>query len=170
MYFRLSFYLVTGFIKKHVPTTIMKEDFDYKQVPHNYVHCLHAQCQSSAECLHFLVTQYATPEIKFFPALNPTHIISKGGVCPYFHQDQMECFALGITHLFDNLPYKKALKVRRMLYLHLKRNTFYRIQRKERLINPAELSLIREVFQKEGIQEEPLFDEFIYKYNWEPNN
>ncbi|NDV81589.1 DUF6078 family protein [Bacteroides sp. 51] len=144
----------------------MKENFDYTQVPYNYVHCLHAQCGRAAGCLRFLVTQQAGSEVRHFSVFNPAHVIGKEEECPHFQEDRMACFALGITHLFDNVPYTKALKIKKMLYFRLKRNTYYRIQRKERQLTPEELSMIREVFRNEGIQEEPAFDELIYKYDW----
>lgn len=144
----------------------MKQDFDYKEVPHDYTHCLHAQCPRSANCLRFLVTQHAGPEVIRIQVINPAHVIGKEEKCSDFQPDVLACFAFGITHLFDKLPYSTAVKVRRLLFLNLKRNTFYRIQRKERLINPEEISLIREAFRMEGIKEEPVFDELIYKYDW----
>lgn len=144
----------------------MKEDFDYNQVPNEYTHCLHAQCQRSAKCIRFLVTRHTGPEIRRIPVVNPAYILNNKDTCSYFHEDRMSCFALGITHIFDNLPYTQALKLKKILFNTLKRNTYYRIKRKERLITPAEVSLIREIFKNEGIHEEPSFDELIYKYDW----
>lgn len=144
----------------------MKEDFNYKEVPYNYIHCLHAQCRHSDKCLRYLITRYADPKIEHITIVNPSYALANEDNCSFFHEDRMSCFACGITHIFDNLPYKQALKVKKLVYNKLRRNTYYRIKRKERLINPEEISLIREIFRNEGIKDEPAFDELIYKYDW----
>lgn len=144
----------------------MKGDFDYKEVPKNYLHCVHSSCKRSGECLRFLVTRHADPKIHRIYIVNPTSLTGNNDGCAHFQPDELTCFGWGITHLFDNIPYKKALKIKRILCNGLERNTFYRIQRKERQINPNEIVFIRELFKKEGIEEEPTFDELIYKYNW----
>jgi len=113
-----------------------------------------------------VVTQHADKEVQQISIVNPAYVLGNEDACSYFHEDRKSCFVRGITHIFDNLPYKQAIKVKRLLFYTLKRNTYYRIQRKERLIRPEEIALIREIFRKEGIKEDPAFDEFIYKYDW----
>lgn len=144
----------------------MKEDFDYTEIPKDYTHCLHAGCPRSAVCLRFLVTRHAGAEVKRIPVVNPAYVVGNEDSCSYFQEDRLACFALGITHIFDDLHYNDALKVRRLLLYTLKRNTFYRILNKERLIKPAEMAIIREIFHSLGIEKEPVFDEYFYKYDW----
>ena len=143
----------------------MEKDFNYQNVPKNYVHCLNAQCPRSADCLRFQVALHANPETSFFQVVNPACVVDKKE-CQYFRPDCLRSFALGITHLFDNLPLKKAVKMRKILYGHFKKNMFYRILNKERLISPEEQDFIREAFYKEGIEEELVFDKYVDKYDW----
>ncbi|MDL2208630.1 DUF6078 family protein [Parabacteroides sp. OttesenSCG-928-O15] len=144
----------------------MKEDFDYNQVPQDYLHCLQATCPRSTDCLRFQAARHADNQTTAIKVINPAHIASKEDDCPYFRKCRLVCFAIGITALFDNLPYAKAIKVRNLLRYHLHRTTYYRILRKERYITPEEQSLICEVFRRVGIEEEPLFDECIYRHDW----
>lgn len=143
----------------------MDSNFDYKEVPKNYTHCLNEQCVRSADCLRFKVAHYADKDIGSFLTVNPIYA-ANGEECRYFQPDLMTRFASGIKHLLDNLPHTKAVKIKDILYKHFGLNTFYRIQNKKRLIKPEEQDYIREVFLKEGIEEEPVFDEYVDKYDW----
>lgn len=144
----------------------MKENFNYTQVPYDYLHCLQAQCSRSTDCLRYQVTRHAGPKVISFSVVNPVYIAGQEEQCPYFREDHQVRFALGITHLYDNLTYAKAVKIRRILRDHLHRTTYYRIFRKERYITPGEQSFIHDVFRKEGIIEDPVYDECEYGYDW----
>lgn len=143
----------------------MDENFNYEQVPKNYLHCQHAQCQRSADCLRFLAASRINSSVSSFSIVNPAYVAGKAE-CPYFKPGQLIRFASGITHLFDNLPHTKAIKVRRIICNHFGKNTYYRFRSKERLIKPEEQDFIREVFVKENVEEEPLFDRYIDRYDW----
>ena len=144
----------------------MKEDFNYNEVPGNYLHCLHAQCPRSADCLRFQVTHHVYPTIASISVINPNHVVGKEEACPNYQPDKLSRFALGITRLYDNIPYAKAVKIKQMLLSHFQRNMYSRIRKKERYISPEDQQTIRNILQKEEIKEEPVFDEYIYKYAW----
>ncbi|MDH6306496.1 hypothetical protein M2459_003248 [Parabacteroides sp. PF5-5] len=144
----------------------MEKDSNYQQAPYSYLRCLQAQCPRAAECLRFQAASHASVKTTSFFVVNPIYIAGKEKECPHFQEDRLECFALGITQLYDAIPYVKVLKIRRMLQFYLHRSTYYRIKTKKRYIHPEEQSLIRDIFRKEGIKEEPVFDELVYKYDW----
>ena len=143
----------------------MNDDFNYKQVPRNYTHCLNAQCPRSADCLHFLVTRHVDKETRYFSVVNPAYVAEQKE-CPYFQPDRLIRFAIGITHLFDNLPHTKAVKIKKTMYSYFGRNAYYRTLHKQRLIKPEEQDFIRQTFVKEGVAEQPAFDEYIDQYVW----
>ena len=87
----------------------MKEDFNYKEVPNGYAHCLNAQCPRSADCLRFLFALHVDNETPTFSVINPAYVAEQEG-CPYFRSECLVRFAVGITHMFDNLPYTKTVK------------------------------------------------------------
>lgn len=144
----------------------MEKNFDYNTVPKTYLHCLNAHCPHAAECLRYQVSLYATPETAIISVLNPTHVAGKEKKCSYFQPDRLLRFALGITHLLDKLPHTEALRLKQEIYNHFQRNMYYRIYNKERLIHPKEQEYIRQLFLRNGIKEEPAFDEYVDKYDW----
>ena len=140
-------------------------NFNYKEVPHNYIHCLNAQCPCAGNCLRFIAAQHADAKIATFRVVNPVYIASRKE-CPLFHPNQVIRYAVGITHLYENLPYIKMRPIKRQIQAYFGRSKYYRIYRKERNISPEEQSFIRELFRKMGIQEEPAFDEYVDMYKW----
>ena len=49
---------------------------------------------------------------------------------------------------------------------HFGRNAYYRFRRKEQLITPSEQKYIRQLFRKKGITDEPIYDEYVERYEW----
>lgn len=145
----------------------MEEKFDYSEVPQTYIHCLHTSCPRSGSCLRFQVTRHASPEMALFEVINPAHVVGKEDNCYFFRPNELSRFALGITHLLDNVPHSKATVIKKDLFNSFGRNKFYRIRAKERLITPAEQIFIRNLFWKEDITEEPEFDKYVYQYEWD---
>ena len=83
-----------------------------------------------------------------------------------FKADKEKRYALGITHLLDDLPHNKAIAIKRAMNANFSKGTLYRIQKKERSITPAEQNIIRHIFIQYGIHADPLFDEYIEQYDW----
>lgn len=144
----------------------MEQNFDYGQVPRHYLHCQNAPCPLSADCLRFRAGLHIDKETPHFSIVNPAYVAGLEGECPYFRRDRLIRFAAGITHLYDTLPHAKALKIKQTIGSHFERNAYYRIRNKQRLIKPGEQAFIRQVFKDEGIEEEPVFDQYIERYDW----
>lgn len=143
----------------------MREDFDYRDVPGDYLHCLNSQCPRTADCLRFQVALRVNKESASFSIVNPAYVAAREE-CPFFQLDRLTHFALGMKHLLDKVPHAKAVKIRNILYQHFERSMFYRIRNKTRLITPKEQAFIRQVFLNEGIKEAPVFDEYVEQYDW----
>lgn len=144
----------------------MEKDFDYNSIPKTYLYCLNAQCPHSAQCLRHQVAMHADPELMYLSVVNPAYVAGKEKNCPCFQSDHISRFASGITHLLDKIPHVQAVRLRSALYSHFGRNMYYRIRNKERLIRPEEQEFIRQLFLKNGINEEPAFDEYVELYDW----
>lgn len=144
----------------------MKPDFDYNIVPHGFYLCFNKQCKHADQCLRYLVTKYCTPEHIYINTLNPAYIATVKDECPHFKPDQMRIFALGMTHLLDNVPLNDAIKIKKLMIGYFNRSTYYRCCRKERLITPSEQEFIKNLFMSKGITGPPLFDEYIEQYDW----
>ncbi len=61
---------------------------------------------------------------------------------------------------------RRAVSIKREMIAELQRATYYRCWRKERLIKPEEQERIRQLFLKWGINEEPVYDEYVEQYEW----
>lgn len=143
----------------------MKENFNYQDVPKGYVHCLNAQCQHASECLRAKAGLFADEKVHYFRTINPVYV-SNQEECRYFHPDLLIRYASGVTNLFVNLPYKKALKLKKIVHNYFGHSVYYRVYNQTRLISPEEQAFIREVFIKEGIETEPVYNEYIEKRNF----
>ena len=144
----------------------MKE-FDYTSVPPTFLHCIHTQCSRADNCLRHNLMQHVIPDRAAIRIVNPTTIPENTENCPQFFPDRKMQFALGITHLLDNIPYSKAKNIRSGIYNYLQRNSYYRTLHKERLITPDEQNFIRQLFLEYEIKEEPQFDRYVEQYKWE---
>ena len=144
----------------------MNENFNYKEVPKNYTHCLNAQCPRSAECLRFKAACHADQRKTSLVVVNPAYV-ANAGECQFFQPIRFVRFARGITQLLNNLPHTQHVRIRKMLYNHFNKNVFYLILNKQRLIKPKEQDFIRKLFINEEIAVEPVFDEYIELYDWE---
>ncbi len=145
----------------------MNEKFDYKEVPDGYLHCLNAQCVKSSDCLRFKAGTHVSNEVKYFLIINAANA-NEQKECSYFQPDRLVRCALGITHLYDNLPHTKYTKIKKAIHDHFGHSHYYRIYNKKYFIKPEDQVFIRELFVKEGIESEPLFDEYIERYDFFP--
>lgn len=93
----------------------MEDCFNYDSVPLNYLHCLNPDCERSESCLRHLVTLHVPQSVKSIVTVNPANYPMDAGQCPYFRSTVKLRYAWGISTLFDNIPYKKALLLKGMI-------------------------------------------------------
>lgn len=144
----------------------MEPESKYESVPKGFAYCLNAQCKHSAMCLRYLVSKELSPERQAFSIVNPDCTTPQAESCPFFKADQKDKYALGITHLLDDLPHNKALDIKRTILSTFSKGTFYRIRNKERLISPDEQNIIRQIFFEHGVNADPHFDKYVEQYDW----
>lgn len=116
----------------------MKPEFNYESVPFDFSHCFCGQCKVADKCLRHQVA-LRIPESRYsVPVINPNNVSPDGENCRYFKADRMAVYGLGISRMFDDLNYRKAIAVRRQVYYYFGRSMFYRILHKERHVTPSE--------------------------------
>jgi hypothetical protein len=142
----------------------MNEDFDYSIVPGNFVFCLNSRCPRADECMSHLLAAHAIETQETLTVVNPT---AKAETCRYFYPHEKVNFGLGITHLFDKMPYATAVAIKERIIYQFNKPTFYRWKRKERLVSPEEQDAIRRIFHEEGITDEPVYDQLVKRYVWQ---
>lgn len=145
----------------------MEHSFNYDSVPLNYVHCLNAACMRGNSCLRRLVALHVPHELKNIVAVNPSNYPMDAGHCSYFRNTVTLRYAWGISTLFDNIPYRKALMLKRMFHEIYPKTTYYRILHAERGLSPTEQERIAELFARAGITEPPVFDRYTEEYDWD---
>ena len=143
------------------------ENFNYNSVPFNYLHCLNPACSRSSNCLHHLAAQHVPAEVARIMAVNPANYPSEAERCIYFRSTEKQRYAWGISALFDNIPYKKAIYLKREIHDLYPRTTYDRLLHQERGLSPAEQERISGLFTQIGIGEAPAFDRYTEEYEWD---
>ena len=144
----------------------MEPEIDYQSIPGNFAGCFNGQCLCADKCLRHLLTACIPEDRNYVTTVNPGKAVPDGKSCPFFLPKKVVRLAVGMLHLYDNLNYRDALAVRREIYLHFGRGTYYRIRNGERLIAPDEQNFIKQVFRKHGITSDPVFDGYEDAYEW----
>ncbi len=143
------------------------ENFNYRAVPLNYMHCLNPACPRSADCLRHIAAQHIPADVKKIVTVNPTNYPLEPDHCPYFRSTGKIRYAWGISTLFDDVPYKKAMYLKRMIHDLYPRTTYYRILHRERALSPEEQEEIAGLFAQIGLSEPPVFDRYTEEYYWD---
>ena len=100
----------------------MKPEFNYESVPFDFSHCFCGQCKVADKCLRYQVA-LRIPESRYsVPVINPNNVSPDGENCRYFKADRMAVYGLGISRMFDDLNYRKAIAVRLSL-IHISEPT-----------------------------------------------
>lgn len=141
-------------------------NFDYSQVPPLYVHCFCHDCPQAADCLRHLAGLHCPDSVQQTVAVNPRYARSHAGQCPRFQSNRLVRVAWGIRELLDNVPHKQAVALRKSLINHFGKNNFYRLQRKERGLSPADQQAVRRLFRFYGLTQEPAYEYYTESYDW----
>lgn len=139
--------------------------FDYTRVPRTFVHCFNNGCPRSAECLRHLAAENIPAEVRYVNIVNPRNIPAEGE-CPHFMPIIKVRIAWGVKELFDHIPHKEAVAMRKEVIAHFGKTHYYRMQRKEYSIKPDEQEYLRRVFRKHHVEEEPAFEYYTDDYQW----
>ncbi|MDR0894872.1 MAG: DUF6078 family protein [Prevotellaceae bacterium] len=142
----------------------MEEDFDYSIIPGNFIFCLNNGCSRARTCMRYLMAAHEIETSETITVINPKRTAAD---CDAYFPHEKVNFALGITHLFDNLPHRTALVVKQRIIDRFNNATFYRWKQKVRLISPEEQEAIRRIFRSEGIADEPVYDQQVPQYAWQ---
>ncbi|WP_298552937.1 DUF6078 family protein [uncultured Parabacteroides sp.] len=145
----------------------MEPEFNYQSAPYDYAHCFNGQCACAGKCLRHMLAALIPADRNYVAVVNPNKVGSDGKSCPFFREKRLMRFAVGMSHLYDNLTYRDATAVKRPIYSHFGRSTYYRMRNGERPITPEEQVFIKNIFRTYGITSEPVFDAYRDDYDWE---
>lgn len=143
----------------------MIETLNYKEVPFHFVHCFLADCPEASSCLRYQVTRFLPADMRTVIILNPAFVSHSVG-CKEYMSDTPVLYAYGMSKLFDEIPYAKAKTIKAEVVSKIGKTQFYRMKNETIGISPLHQRAIKQIFQKYGIEAEPVFDRYEPVYPW----
>lgn len=138
----------------------------HSSIPRTYAHCLAETCPQKSQCLRWKAYELLPndlPERILF--VNPKSVPPpQGSDCPHFVKMELQRYAKGMKHIFDNVPYNQVAALRREMMEYFGRTTYYRCVNGERLMNMEEQNKIKTMFSSKGLSDDLSFDEYIENY------
>ncbi|WP_373810096.1 DUF6078 family protein [Porphyromonas loveana] len=141
----------------------------YDRLPTDYQVCAtRPDCPVRGQCLR--ASAYDTVARKgasFLTIVNPLIPCTAIG-CEFFATNMPMMYALGISQLLDDLPYRAAVSIKKESIAYFGRTNFFRIRTKARYITIEEQAYIRSLFQDKGIDPDRIrYDEMHAIYDTE---
>ena len=142
-----------------------KEESLRAQAAHN-IPCFIHECPLHETCLHWLTGQYYGGETHIVTCVNPYYPTVNSLQCSMYQKDDIVKYAVGMMHIFDEVPFPIARTTKKRLINLFSRKRFYEYRNGVRPIPPHEQQKIARVFQEEGWQGEIRYDGWKEDYLW----
>jgi hypothetical protein len=142
-----------------------KEERLRAQAAHN-IPCFIQECPLHETCLHWLTGQYYGGETHIVTCVNPYYPTVNSLQCSMYQKDDIVKYAVGMMHIFDDVPFPIARATKKRLINLFSRKRFYEYRNGVRPIPPYEQQKIARVFQEEGWQGEIRYDGWKEDYLW----
>ena len=124
----------------------MNKPLTYDDIPKMYLFCNHTKCPRRNKCLRFQAAMIVPQSVPHYEAININHVAGNEKECSYFSAYTLTTFALGISHILDDVPHKKAMAIQNSLKSLMGKSMYYRIRNKQRRLHPLEQKQIADVF------------------------
>ncbi|RHJ82562.1 DUF6078 family protein [Parabacteroides sp. AM08-6] len=144
----------------------MEKDFDFSTVPYQYPLCLNRQCPKAANCLRQIAERHMPDSTAYCYIVNPRHLATLEGDCPYFRSDNKIQYAKGFIGFLEKLPHRQMLQVSNTLIACFNRRTYFRVRKGERLLSPAEQQIVADTCRECGVSIPVVFDAYLEDYDW----
>ncbi len=138
---------------------------DYNKVPENFAHCLAKDCKRADSCLRYQISRFIPNSMYSVRIVNPFRQ-KQGDNCSEYLSDVLVKVTYGWNHMFDKLIHEKAVAIKKELSVHYGKTEFYRLKRSEKGFSLEEQEYVKNVFLRNGIKEDPVYDEVRYEYVW----
>ena len=142
-----------------------KEESLRAQAAHN-IPCFIHECPLHETCLHWLTGQYYGGETHIVTCVNPYYPTVNSLQCSMYQKDDIVKYAVGMMHIFDDVPFPIARTTKKRLINLFSRKRFYEYRNGVRPIPPYEQQKIARVFQEEDWQGEIRYDGWKEDYLW----
>lgn len=145
---------------------MMKRKSITLSVPYSYVRCYNNSCPQAASCLRYMAGRCDTSDDPFITIINPSRFPKQGEKCSFFQKAVKVRVAWGVSGLFDRIPHKEAVIIKKQLIGHFGKTKYYRFFREENFIAPKDQVYILNTFRNRGLTEEPAYTHFTEEYIW----
>ena len=107
----------------------MNKPLTYDDIPKMYLFCNHTKCPRRNKCLRFQAAMIVPQSVPHYEAININHVAGNEKECSFFSAYTLTTFALGISHILDDVPHKKAMAIQNSLKSLMGKSMYYRIHR-----------------------------------------
>lgn len=123
---------------------------EYQRLDVRFAHCSGANCKKAQECLHHTTHKMLVEnQRESYAVVNPTVIMGEQP-CPLFERDHRECYAWGISGIYDNVRMADLRSVKLRVMHSLGSAIYYKIKEQRRAITGEEQQNIRQIFTDMG--------------------
>ena len=142
---------------------MLREGFDFKEVPTWYPLCYNRQCPMREHCLRYQALYYAPDDTGARLCVMPAQL--RNGQCRYFAEIRLVKMARGFQRLYDRVlkPHFTPMRKSLVEHFHGKRQ-YYWYLRGERVLTPEEQQWLRGWLREWGYEWEFPFDSFESAY------
>jgi hypothetical protein len=113
-----------------------------------------------------LTGQYHGGDFHIVTCINPYYPNVNSLQCTMYQKDDIVKYAIGMMHIFDDIPFPIARSTKKRLINLFSRKRFYEYRNGVRPIPPYEQQQIARVFKEEGWQGEIRYDGWKEDYLW----
>lgn len=103
----------------------MNKPLTYDDIPKMYLFCNHTKCPRRNKCLRFQAAMIVPQSVPHYEAININHVAGNEKECSYFSAYTLTTFALGISHILDDVPHKKAMAIQNSLKSLMGKSMYY---------------------------------------------
>ena len=141
----------------------MEQEFDFRQVPRNWALCYISECPRHGECLRYQACLMAPDRRVYHKCILPS--VLRQGDCQHFCSVQKVRAAVGFRNIFRSVLARDIADIRKELMAYLgSRNTFFRYQRGDLLLLPAQQQWIQQLLRRYGYTDDVTFDAYREVY------
>ena len=138
---------------------MLKEDFDFRNVPNGWALCFNENCKMKDACLRYMAAQFAPADMTTATCVTP-HALH-GDECKKFVAERYDTEAWGMSRLFDGVQHDHFTQLRDALYSMLGRRNYYRYNNGERVLSVKQQQQIADLFKRYGYQDAPTYDHYV---------
>lgn len=144
----------------------MTEVNDSQKIPNGFVFCYGVGCSKAEECLRCTAVDSVECSRRVFSVVNPAFAL-KDGDCTDYLTNVPSLLAYGFSKLYDDMPYKIAVKVKTELMNAFGRAEYYRKWRSEHPFTPDDQRMVLQIFARHGLTAPPQYDRTETSLLWQ---